>query len=73
MTYTVIWRYELIEADDPNEAVEIAASILEDAPVRDWQYEVINNDTGEVTKVELAVYDNEDAELEALTGVRMCY
>jgi hypothetical protein len=71
--YTVIWRYDLIQADSPKEAAEIAALVLGDAPTTDWEYEVINDDTGEVTKVDLDIgFDNEDSELEALTGVRMC-
>jgi hypothetical protein len=72
--YTVVWKYELIQADSPREAAELAALVLDDAPTTDWEYEVINDDTGEITKVDLCVFefDNEDSELEALTGVRMC-
>ena len=72
--YTVVWRYDLIQADSPREAAELAALVLDDAPTTDWEYEVTNDDTGEITKVDLCVseFDNEDNELEALTGVRMC-
>ena len=72
--YTVVWKYESIQADSPREAAELAALVLDDAPITDWEYEVTNDDTGEITKVDLCVseFDNEDNELEALTGVRMC-
>jgi hypothetical protein len=74
MTYTVIWRYELIEAANPTEAAETAAMLLDESPAI-WEYEVIDDATGEMTKVDLyKPYDEaalEAAELEALTGVRI--
>jgi hypothetical protein len=72
--YTVVWKYDMIQADSPREAAELAALFLDDAPATDWEYEVTNDDTGEITKIDLCVFefDNEDSELEALTGVRMC-
>jgi uncharacterized protein YycO len=56
-SYTIVWRIDTV-AQSPRDAAEWAANVLKEEPY-DWEYEVTNDETGEVTYVDL---DEENCE-----------
>jgi len=55
-SYTVVWRFDL-DARSAYDAAEFAQRILKSEPC-DWVYEVINNDTGEISTVDLEISED---------------
>ena len=61
-SYTVLWRFD-IQADNPRRAAEMAQEILRNDEY-DWEYEVIDDITGEMIKVDLDVGIMMDEDIE---------
>lgn len=54
-SYSIVWRIDTV-AQSPRAAAEWAANVLKEEPY-DWEYEVTDDETGEMTRVDLDVDD----------------
>jgi len=57
-SYTVIWKID-VDAPSPRDAAKQAADTLSDFPTDEWEYEVTNDETGEMERVDLSISDED--------------
>jgi hypothetical protein len=69
-SYTVVWRID-IDAPSPRDAAKQAADTLSDSPTDEWEYEVTDDETGKMMKIDLDLFD-EDEEAEYERTLKRC-
>lgn len=57
-SYTVIWRID-VDAPSSRDAAKQAADTLSDFPTDEWEYEVTDDETGEMERVDLSISDED--------------
>jgi hypothetical protein len=73
-SYTVVWRID-VDDQSPRDAAKQAADTLSDYPTDEWEYEVTDDETGEVIKIDLSISDEDyedDEEAEYERTLKRC-
>lgn len=57
-SYTVVWRID-VDDQSPRDAAKQVADTLDDFSAYDWEYEVTDDTTGEMTRIDLSISDED--------------